>query len=290
MASKNKKQFESFDLQKILQNTLLIMVVLGFFFALSYTFNNITFPRGVNVVMMLPFILFLAPYLVWKLYQNKIVDAKMQVVPRFLRDIVDSVESGIDLISSIKASTANEYGVLNPEVKKLSNQLSWGVSFDKAILRFSENIGSKELKRDLLLITEARKVGGHVEQILRELSQKISIDILRKDERKSNLASNTFTGYISFIIFLIIIVLVYNNLFVGLLGSFNENDTSNSSVADQSVSIYLSLFILLAYELAILSGFLFGMMQENSLVSGAPHVVMLVLLTFLVFFFFVANI
>lgn len=278
-----------FNFEKVLQMTLLILTIGGFIFSLKYTLENIANPRNVNILLALPFVFFLTPYLIMKLYSVKTVEAKMEVIPRFLRDIVDSVESGTDLVSAIKVTTRNEYGVLNEDILKLANQLSWGVEFDVAFIKFAENIGSTDLKRDFLLVVEARKVGGHVEKILREISLKINTENLRKKERKSNLSSNTFTGYISFIIFVFIIVLVYNNLFLGLGSALLQStgtDTSQTGGNSQT-SIYLTLLILLSYELAILSGFLYGLMQENNLIAGAPHVVALTVITFIGFFFFI---
>ena len=137
------------------------------------------------------------------------------------------------------------------------------------------------------MIVEARKVGGHVEKILRELSYKISNDNLRKKERKSNLSSNTFTGYVSFIIFIFIIILVYNNLFVGVGETFTSNSEAQISAANSLTLTYLTILLVLSYELAILSGFLFGLMQESNIISGAPHVVILVTIVFIAFFFFI---
>lgn len=277
-----------------LRYVLLSLTIIGFVFALKYSFDNLAESQNINIALMLPFILFLTPYLFISLYDLKRVESKMQIVPRFLRDIVDNVESGMDLVSSIKHTANNEYSVLNEDIKKLSNQLSWGVDFETALLNFADNIGSKDLKRDFLLVIEARKVGGHVEKILRELSQKINVDNLRIKERKSNLASNTFTGYISFIIFIVIIVLVYNNLFLGLAENLdgeqmiienNVNDTQNVQLYQSQ--IYLTLLLLLSYELAILSGFLFGLIQENNIIYGGPHVVLLSTITFIGFFFFI---
>ncbi len=140
-----------------------------------------------------------------------------------------------------------------------------------------------------MLVSEARKVGGHVEKILRELSLKINLENLRNKERRSNLASNTFTGYISFIIFIFIIVLVYNNLFLDLGStlSANEKEANVTEENNSMMLIYLTLLMLLTYELAILSGFLFGLMQENDIIAGAPHVVALVIMSFIGFFFFI---
>ncbi len=281
-----KKKNLDLDFLKILEYVLLVLTILSFIFALYYTFNNFTEPEMINIILIIPFLIFLTPYLVIKLYDVKKVESKMQVVPRFLRDVVDNVESGTDLISAIKNTVNNEYTVLNEDIKKLSNQLSWGVDFEQAMINFATNIGSSQLKRDIVLVIEARKVGGHVEKLLRELSEKILTENLRIKERKSNLASNTFTGYISFIIFIFIIILVFNNLFVELGGTVAGDVASGD--ADEKLASYLTLFILLSYELAILSGFLFGLMQENNIIRGAPHVVVLTFITFIGFFFFVS--
>lgn len=270
-----------------LRQFLLGLTIVGVVASIIYTFQNLTNPQMVNIILALPFFFFLTPYLFLSLFGIKKVEAKMEVIPRFLRDVVDNVESGMDLISSIKATTGNEYVVLNDDIKKLANQLSWGIEFEVAFLRFAKNVGSKDLERDFLLIIEARKIGGHVEKILRELSYKISTENLRKKERKSNLSSNTFTGYISFCIFLFIIILIYNNLFLGLGSSLTEDQSDVIEANNTKTLIYLSLLMALSYELSVLSGFLFGLMQENNIISGAPHVVILVTLTFIGFLFFI---
>lgn len=298
----NKKKFEKQlegmrrknEMGNIVKYFLLGLTIITALMSLMYTLTHMTEPRFVNLILALPFILFLTPMLLMSLYGVKLVESKMKILPRFLRDVVDNVESGMDLVTSIKVTTANEYGVLNQDIKKLANHLSWGIDFDIALIEFTGNIGSKDLKRDFLLVIEARKVGGHVEKILRELSYKINNEIIRKTERKSNLSSNTFTGYISFVIFLFIIVLIYNNLFLSLGSAVDPTSTIDVEGglepevnADPTTLVYLTLLMLLSYELAILSGFLFGLMQENNIISGAPHVATLVFITFLAFYFFI---
>ena len=200
-----KNIHKTIEWEDIAKKILLTLTIIGFLFSMYYVLNNMNYPRNVNIVLILPFIFFLAPYLIIGLYQVKRIEAKMEIIPRFLRDVVDNVESGMDLASAIENTVNNEYSVLNDDVKKFANQLSWGIEFEEALLNFAENIGSKNLRRDFLLVSEARKVGGHVEKILRELSLKINMENLRNKERRSNLASNTFTGYISFIIFIFIV-------------------------------------------------------------------------------------
>lgn len=275
------------DGMNILRYVLAGLALVSLVFAGQVVFTNLTNPKIINVAIVLPFVFFVTPYLILSLYKVRKVRYKMEVVPRFFRDVVDNIESGTDLYNAIKGTLRNEYGVLNGDVQRLANQLAWGVAFETAFLGFAKNIGDTSLYRDVRLIVEARKVGGHFEKILREVSTKITIEILRSKERRSNLASNTFTGYISFIIFILIIILVYKNLFVTLGSTVMGSNMTGGNVDNSRMNIFLSLLIILSHELAILSGLLFGLMQENDLISGAPHIVALVVTTFLSFFIFV---
>jgi pilus assembly protein TadC len=293
---KHKKISTSINGEIFLKYILLTMGFVSVIYSLYFALTHMNEPKLINIYLALPFVVFITPYLLIGLVAVKKIDAKMVSIPRFLRDVVDNVDSGMDLVTAIKTTTGNEYGTLNIDVKKLSNHLSWGINFDIAFLEFAKNVGSSDLERDFRLVIEARNVGGHAEKVLRELSSKISTELLRKKERKDNLSSNTFTGYISFIIFLLIIVLIYNNLFLGLgnattgsvVGGINESlGATQPPIADDKTLVYLSLLILLSYELSILSGFLFGLMQENNIIAGGPHVSALVILTFIGFYFFI---
>ncbi len=245
-------------------------------------------PRVVNVILALPFFIIVTPYLFFRLYEVKKVEKKMQVVPRFFRDIVDNVESGVSLVRSIKACVNNEYGPLNSEVVKLNNRIEWGIDVETAFMKFAEDVGSEELKKDILLVIEARRVGGHVEKMLREISEKINADNLRKKEIRNSLASNTVTGYISFVIFIFIVIVSFNNLFANLGNASFSGINGGASVGENliKIDIFKSLITMLSYEMSVLSGMLFGFMSDNNIITGAPHVVALVAITFFAFFLF----
>ena len=280
-----KEQENSFQnsTTKLTQDILLALTLVGFLIFLMLSFLHLKNPKYVNYYLIIPIIFFLAPYLILTLYNLKKVEMKMKVVPRFFRDIVDSVDAGRDVITSILHLRHSEYGSLNKDVSIFANQLEWGVSFEEAISNFAKNIGSKDLTRDLKLIIESRRIGGHVETILKELSEKLLVDIARNKERRSNLSSNTTTGYISYLIFLVIIVVSYNSLLSDLGTGPGQNP---ENITDQ-VQTFLSLFIILSYETSVLSGFLFGFMQDNNILAGTPHVVALSVVTFLTYFIFV---
>ena len=153
----------------------------------------------------------------------------------------------------------------------------------QALELFARDVGDSAFQRDFQLVIQAQKIGGNVKVILKELATKISVETLRETKRRKDMASVIVTGYLSFSIFIFIIVLLFSSLFSSMV--FDEDD--ELELRNQKLDSYnknLSLFIILSYELAILSGFLFGLMSSNNLVKGGPHVVFLVLIVFLVFF------
>ena len=151
-------KFKQIKIEKVFGYVLLFLTVIGIVISLFYSFQNLSDPKFINVILLIPFIFFLIPYLVLSLYGVKKVESKMQVIPRFLRDVVDNIDSGMDLITSINNTVNNEYVVLSEDITKFANQLSWGIEFETAFLNFADNVGSNDLKRDFILIIEARKV------------------------------------------------------------------------------------------------------------------------------------
>ena len=56
---------------------------------------------------------------------------------------------------AVQTLATSEYGALNDEVKKMSDQLSWGIKFSDVILQFAERVGTPLVKRAISLISEA---------------------------------------------------------------------------------------------------------------------------------------
>lgn len=284
MEQKIKKK-NDISFETLLRYIFLSLTGAGFFIGTFLAFINLDNPEYVNLYLIFPFIFFLFPYIIYSTYKYYSVNSKMQSMPRFLRDIVDSIEGGMDFISSIHSTTKTDYGSLNYDILKLSNRLHWGVNMYDSLDLFAKNIGDKSFMRDFKLVIQAQKIGGHVKIILKELSEKISVENLRTDKRQKDMSSNIVTGYISFGIFTLIVIILFSTLFSSLV--FESNFQDNGQNPEEIVESYntnLSLFIILSYELAILSGFLFGFMGKGSFISGGPHVIILVLIVFFIFF------
>lgn len=282
MENKNKIKF---TFENVITYLFLSLTAIGFIFGSYLAFVNLDDPSLVNLYLVFPFVFFLFPYIIYSTFKYYSIKSKMDNVPRFLRDIVDSMEGGMDFISAIHSTTRTEYGSLNFDILKLSNRIHWGINIYLALELFARDIGDKSFKRDFSLVIQAQKIGGHVQVILRELSDKIAVENLRTERRQKDMSSNIITGYISFGIFTFIVIILFSTLFSSLVFESNfGGEIEDSESLIESFNVNLSLFIILSYELAILSGFLFGFMGRGSFVSGGPHVIILVLIVFLIFF------
>ena len=62
--------------------------------------------------------------------------------PDFLRDLAEYWKGGLSMTVAVQTLATSEYGALNDEVKKMSDQLSWGIKFSDVILQFAERVGT----------------------------------------------------------------------------------------------------------------------------------------------------
>ncbi|HML27211.1 MAG TPA: type II secretion system F family protein, partial [Methanomethylovorans sp.] len=80
-----------------------------------------------------------------------------------------------------------EYGELSPEIKKMNDLMSWGVSFERSLLTFAYRMNTALIDRSVALITQASKAGGRVSQVL-EAAARDSTEVKQLErERKGNM-------------------------------------------------------------------------------------------------------
>lgn len=220
--------------------------------------------------------------------------------PTFLRDMVESLRSGVPFHKSILACSNVDYGRLSKEVKKMANQISWGMPFGKVIDQFADRVSeSRRLNIGLGMIKESYISGGDVVSTLESVADTAEILDDSEKERKSLLSQYTVLMYGICFMFLGIVVAI-NNLMVPIfdisampgaeeaLGLANPCDSCmgfSCSVCDlfkgvcsifaiDTTSIacyYTSLFFFMSTIEAICCGLVAGQISENSITAGLKH-------------------
>ncbi len=211
------------------------------------------------------------PYYVlkWRIMKKK--EDYERNFPKFLRDLIDTIHSGMPLPVAIKYLSKMRYGLLTDELRKISSEMSLGMSFDEALRRFATRSYSRHIQRGIDIIVEANKLGANIIPVLKQVADYITTMKNIEMELKTSLRGQLITVYVSFIAFLVVVIL----LIKFLLGSELFGNVPQ-------IIKYL-------YHLALINGFFAGLVAgriaEASIVAGLKHSLVLLIITIVVFKF-----
>jgi len=250
-----------------------------------------------NGVILSVFIIFV-PLVLFRYERRKTLKEYEEKFPAFLRDVVESIRSGMPLHQAIIISSRLDYGRLSKEVKKMSNQISWGMPVDKVLDQFTERAKkSKRLFMALKTLRESYLTGGDVESALDSVAENLSILDDAQKERSSLLNQYVILMYAITFIFLGILVAI-NKLMIPIfqvstgpggeiLGLASPCEGSPNFIcsvyAVPSVYIfafkdpssigayYASIFFFMSIIVAVACGLVAGQISENSLTAGLKH-------------------
>ncbi|MBI2545269.1 MAG: type II secretion system F family protein [Candidatus Aenigmarchaeota archaeon] len=226
--------------------------------------------------------------------------------PNFLRDIIESIRAGLPLHKAIVNTSRVNYGTLSREVKKMSNQISWGLSVDKVLMQFADRMkGSKRINAAIQVILESYLFGGDVVSTMETVadSQNLLLEVER--EKTSTLNQYVIVMYAIALIFIGIVVAI-NKLIIPIFNNFQGSEFGVSNPCNLCVDFactvcsafeitstslfylkpgtigiyYTALFFMMSMVQAIFSGLVAGQISEGSFVAGLRHSLILASITF----------
>lgn len=204
--------------------------------------------------------------------------------PDFLRDIAEFKRSGVTLSKAIQNASFNDYGQLSPEVKKIAQELSWGVSFENAMERLSNRVESPMIDRSISIITASQAAGGGVTDILETVSADLRKLKELEAERKSKLSVYTMTIYAIYLLLLFIIIVLTESLVPAVpkmqaAGEFLGGGTMGALTEFEFRQLLFHVTIVEAF----FAGIIAGTMGEGKVSAGIKHAIVLVLVSLLAF-------
>ena len=201
----------------------------------------------------------------------------------FLRDVAESNRSGMPLEKSIASAAEGNYGPLTDEMKIVSSQISWGISFDEALLKFSKRIKSKLVQQTILIVVESYRSGGDIAGILETVSADIRSLKDIEAKRRSDLQVYVISTYFIFFLFLAII-LVLSKSFVPATPQLNNvAQIVGGTVSKVSEDDFKTFFFHLSLIEAFFAGLVSGQMGEGSITAGFKHSFILIVVTLISF-------
>lgn len=202
------------------------------------------------------------------------------VFPNFLNDVVSGVESGMTLPQAIESACRNDYGPLTPYVRKMSNQITWGIPFDKVLKNMAKNAGSRVLDRTTTTIIETHRSGGNIADVLKSVGESVREVQKIREERKSHVYSQILTGYVIYFVFLGVIIGLQKFLMPSLtFGGAAEMGIGPTGSEIEYKDVFQNLIIIQGF----FSGLAIGKMSEGSVLAGLKHLIVFVAIGFTAF-------
>ncbi len=226
------------------------------------------------------------------LYESKSRKEKMikREIPDFLHRLAITNEIGMTLTQSIELMSKSDSGSITPEVKKIWNDIDWGLGVNDAFVRFANRIKMASVARTVTLLTEAFKSSGDVKDVLEITSKDARTTQILERERSVNMLIYVVIIFMSFMVFTIVIYILSSS-FLPVMADAGENIQGAGGGAGMLQSFdeefYYRIFFHAALIQGLCSGFVAGQMGEGKVLAGLKHSLIMLTIAYVIFTFFI---
>lgn len=250
--------------------------------------GNFTFDR----FLLFAGIISLIPPSIMYFLDSKRRDSIDNNIPHLIRDIADAGRSGMTLTRAIEISAERDYGPLTTEIKRLIAKISFRVPLERALQYFADNTGTMLSRRSAMLISEANKSGGDIQESLESVAKHVQDIQYLENKRRATLRPFIGVMYISFAVFLVTVYLLITSFFTQLANTqFGGAGATVGGIGFNFVSLPLdkitAVFLYMAMIEAAFAGLVGGKMATGYIRDGLKHAVLLMLICFIVFVFLI---
>lgn len=270
-----------FQTRHILFIILGIILIIGNF---VYFWNTRWFKPTFVISLLIMSIQFLIDYFAENRRQQEIETKFME----FVRALVGTVKSGISIPKAVIQISNEDYGALNPYVKKIAAQLEWGFPLNEALETFAKDANNKVINKAVYIVIEAEKSGGDMTEVLNAVSSSVYSIKKIKEERKSSVYSQIVEGYIIFFMFIgiMLIMQVYlmpkiSSLSTEGLGEMGSVILPGMGGQVQNLSLDTT-FTWMTIIQGLFAGLLIGKFSEGEIKYGIKHSLILVIIGYLI--------
>jgi len=264
-------------------------------------------PAMMGNFILLGILIGVVPYAITSYLGYQRIRVVEDQIPVFVLDLAETQKTGMSLAEGLRQISKTDYGKLSPEIKKMNDQISWGIPLQDVMERFAKrNKESKMIGRVVRIINEAFSSGGDIARTMEATSSDI-LDIRETEkERASMIRQHVLVIYAIYYIFIGIVIGISKTLipmlqlnikatpFGGALGFQDPCATCSTNpvlyciscsifnmislmfgLGAGAVGYYNSLFLAMIIIQGIFSGLVAGQIGENSLRAGLKHSVIM---------------
>ncbi|MBN1280547.1 MAG: type II secretion system F family protein [Candidatus Thermoplasmatota archaeon] len=207
------------------------------------------------------------------------------IFPDFVRDLAESRRAGMTFTKAILFASRGNYGILTPEIQKISQQVSWGGSVTDALRSFAMRVNTKSIRRTISLIIEASNSGGNVADVLDVAANDAREIKMLEAERRTNMQSYVVVIYVGMFVFLAIVIILLKSFIPAMVGTEGSEGmqgimggSGGTSQADITNVFYLACLIQ-SFGSALVA----GVFEDGKFSSSVKHIFIMVFVSWLLF-------
>ncbi|HID24850.1 MAG TPA: type II secretion system F family protein [Thermoplasmata archaeon] len=206
-------------------------------------------------------------------------------LPDFLREIGSSTASGMTVFDAVKVAAEGDYGLLTSELRKMTAQLSWGVSIKEALTNFSKRLKSKPVERAVLTINQALDMGGNTSDTFYAAAKEIEQIKMVEQQRRTEMSMYSIVILISFFVFLAVILIINTTIFAAFFDLQEKVGTGSIGLGRVDKDMLRYAFYSFIFVQGVGAGLLGGFMMDGRVSSGVRYSFSLILVSFIAFRF-----
>jgi flagellar protein FlaJ len=230
----------------------------------------------------------LLPYSFYEYFSQAKLRRMEDVFPLFLKDLADNLRAGLTMAEAVRTASKSDYKDLNDEIKRMSNQMSWGVSFEKVIRELIERLkDSVYISRGLAILLQSYRSGGDISPIMSSVADStILLQNVSKDQ-ESSMTQQTAIIYVIQFVFIIITVVLFRVLIpITSTGGFGEVIITGAETRLDLDYYKWFFFVTIAIQ-SVCNGLVAGVTKSGSVVSGVKHVAIMFAVSLALFTIFI---
>jgi flagellar protein FlaJ len=271
---------------------LALIVFFGGFLSMVkvYGLNVLFTSTVVDDFMVFAILICIIPVAVLDLKEQRRVKSLEDALPNFFRDLAGMNDSGMTLPNAVHLVAEAEYGTLTPHIRKLDNEMSWGVGFVEAMYWFGKNLGTPLADRSVDLIAKASKAGGDISEVLRAAANDTFEVVNLAQERRNNMMIYVIIVLVSFAVFLFVIAILVSTFLTTMAtaGAAAQATASSSQFMGKiDLPAYKRLFSHAAMIQGFFSGLCAGQMGEGRVIAGLKYSAIMLIIAWVTFRFFI---
>jgi flagellar protein FlaJ len=235
-----------------------------------------------NELLYVAVLVAIIPSAVLDYLNQKWVNAVEKQMPMLVRGVSESQETGVTIIKALEKVVEDKMvgKPLSDEVRKLTVQMSWGTSFEGALTKFKERIGSPIVSRFCALVLEASRSGGQIKKVFTGTSGFMEEMKELDEDTDAQMRPYIIIIYAAFMVFLFTAVILVQSFFAPLEGY--PQVLSQFSIV--GVKAFKDFFYKNMIVSAVTGGLMAGKIGERRVLGGLKHAIVLSVVGYVVFF------